>query len=101
MAGVAPKLAMLVSVKLVPVMVTEVPPAARPRFGVTAVTVGAPPTTVSESVSVKGAGGVLESVPVMVKVHVQAAVGVPEKTPVLEMLRPAGRAPLDTAVEKV
>jgi hypothetical protein len=100
-AGAVPKLTMLLAVKFVPETVTVAPPAARPRGGVTAVTVGAPAEMVSERVRLKGAGGVLESVPVMVKVQVQAAVGVPEMTPELEMLRPAGSAPLLTVVEKV
>jgi hypothetical protein len=44
---------------------------------------------------------VLESVPVTVKVQVQAAVGVPVIAPVLESASPAGSAPLATVVEKV
>ncbi len=92
---------MLLAVKFVPEMVTVAPPAASPSGGVTAVTVGAPAEMVSESVMLNGAGGVLESVPVMVKVQVQEVVGVPEITPALDMLRPAGSAPLLTVVEKV
>ena len=64
-------------------------------------TVGAPAAMVSERVRVKVSGGVLESVPVTVKVQVQAVVGVPEMTPALERVRPAGSAPLLTVVEKV
>jgi len=39
-AGVVPNLTWVAPVKLVPVMVTEVPPAADPELGLTAVTVG-------------------------------------------------------------
>ena len=41
----APKLTAVVPVRLVPVMVTEVPPAVGPEDGLTAVTVGAPAAT--------------------------------------------------------
>lgn len=44
---------------------------------------------------------VLESSPVTVNVHVQAAVGVPVIAPVLDSARPAGSAPLATVVENV
>jgi hypothetical protein len=40
-AGVAPKLTTVAPVKLVPVIVTVVPPAVGPEFGATEVTVGA------------------------------------------------------------
>ncbi len=45
----APKATLVVPVKPVPVMVTVVPPAVGPEFGVTAVTDGADATKVNES----------------------------------------------------
>ena len=47
-AGVAPKLTVLPAVKSLPVMVTVPPPAVGPDTGLTAVTVGAPISQVSE-----------------------------------------------------
>jgi hypothetical protein len=63
-AALPPKLTALAPVKFVPVIVTEVPPAGDPPFGLTAVTVGGTGETVRLNVAI--AAALLASVTVTV-----------------------------------
>ena len=99
-ALLGPNLTDVAPVKLVPVMVTEVPPVVGPVFGLTAVTVGAATITANENVlNEVWATGTVESVTVTVKVVAASrVVGVPVIWPVVvENVRPVGSVPPESA----
>jgi len=97
-AGLPPKDTPVVPVNPEPVIVTSVPPKARPCAGLTAVTVVADTTELTTIVNgAVTASGATALVAVIVNVEVPGVVGVPDNTPPLDRVNPAGNVPPDTA----
>ena len=95
--GVLPNVTAVAPVRLVPVIVTLVPPSVLPLLGLTAVTVGAPALIVI--VYVCDPVSPVVSVARTVKVYEPTVVGVPDMVPPLLIVKFGGKEPL--AIEYV